>query len=86
MKIIRSDAFKRDYQELPLPIQMLFDKKIRLFMKNIHHPSFRVKKMRGHTNRWEASINMFYRYTFEIHNEHYFFRRVGPHDVVLKNP
>jgi mRNA-degrading endonuclease RelE of RelBE toxin-antitoxin system len=86
MKIVRADSFKRDYQELPATIQKLFDKKIRIFFENTNHPSLRVKKMRGHKNRWEGSINMFYRFTFEIHTDHYFFRRIGPHDAVLKNP
>lgn len=55
-------------------------------MQNIKHPSLRAKKMQGYENRWEASINMFYRVTFEIHNDYYLFRRIGPHDDVLKNP
>lgn len=86
MKIIRTDSFKKDYQELPANIQKLFDNKIRLFMENTGHPSFRVKKMKAHKNRWEASLNIFYRFTFEIHKEHYLFRRIGPHDTVLRNP
>jgi hypothetical protein len=40
--------------------------------------------MKGYENRWEASINMFYRFTFEIHTDYYLFRRIGPHDIVLK--
>ncbi len=86
MKIIRADSFKKDYQQLPLHVRKIFEKKIRLFVENIHHPSLRVKKMQGHENRWEASITMFYRFTFEIHNDYYLFRRIGPHDNVLKNP
>jgi len=86
MKIIRTNAFKEDYKRLPKPTQVKFEKKIRLFMKNIHHPSLRVKKMKGYKNRWEASIDMFYRFTFEIHSDHYLLRRIGPHDDVLKKP
>jgi len=85
-KIVRADSFKKDYQELPPSVQDLFDKKIRLFMEDIRHPSLRVKKMRGYKNRWEGSINMFYRFTFEIHTGHYLFRRIGPHDIVLQRP
>lgn len=86
MRIERTDAFKRDFQHLPAHIQELFEKKIRLFVQDIKHPSLRVRKMQGHKNRWEASINMFYRFTFQIHKDHYLFRRIGPHDDVLKNP
>jgi len=42
--------------------------------------------MRGYKNRWEASIDMFYRFTFEIHHDLYLLRRIGPHDIVLKSP
>ena len=55
-------------------------------MDNIHHPSLRVKKMKGYENRREASIKMFYRFTFEIHEDYYLFRSIGPHDDVLRNP
>lgn len=86
MKISRTESFKTDYKHLPPQAQKLFDKKIRLFIHNLNHPSLRVKKMQGHKNRWEASINMFYRFTFEIHDDHYLLRRIGPHDSILKKP
>jgi len=86
MRIVRTDSFKKDYKELPKLIQGKFEKKIRIFIQNIHHPSLRTKKMEGYKNRWEGSIDMFYRFTFEVHRDHYLFRRIGPHDEVLKNP
>jgi len=86
MRIIHTDPFKEDYKKLPKTIQDKFDKKILFFEKNIHHPSLRVKEMKGHQNRWEASIDMFYRFTFEIHKDYYLLRRIGPHDNVLKKP
>jgi len=42
--------------------------------------------MKGYKNRWEASIDMFYRFTFEIHKDLYLLRRIGPHDIILKGP
>lgn len=86
MKILRTDAFKKDFQKLPKIVQENFEKKITLFVTDIKHPSLRVKKMKGHKNRWEASIDMFYRFTFEIHHNYYLLRRIGPHDYVLKKP
>jgi len=84
MKIVRTDSFKMDYKKLPYHIQKAFEKKIRLFMEDIHHPSLRVKKLEGHENRWEASITMFYRFTFEIREGYYLLRRIGPHDILKK--
>ena len=86
MKIVRTNSFKKDYKELPKSIQEKFKKKIILFYGNIKHPSLRVKKMKGYKNRWEASIDMFYRFTFEIHKDLYLLRRIGPHDIILKGP
>lgn len=84
MKILRTDAFKEDYKNLPITVQRKFDQKIKRFMNDIRHPSLRVKKMKGHKDRWEASIDMFYRFTFEVHQDYYLLRRIGPHDAVLK--
>lgn len=86
MRITRTEGFKKDFKQLPKYVQKKFEGKIKLFMENIRHPSLRVKKMEGHTNRWEASIDMFYRLTFEMHDDFYMLRRIGPHDKVLKNP
>ncbi|GBD99641.1 hypothetical protein BMS3Abin07_01678 [bacterium BMS3Abin07] len=86
MRILRTDAFRKDYQQLPRTVQNNFEKKIRLFLVDIRHPSLRVKKMKGHKNRWEASIDMFYRLTFEIHKDYYLLRRIGPHDKALNKP
>jgi len=86
MRILRTEAFKEDYKRLPKTVQKKFDEKIRLFINDISHPSLRAKKMKGHKNRWEASIDMFYRFTFEIHRDYYLLRRIGPHDYVLKKP
>ncbi|MFH0932718.1 MAG: hypothetical protein V1832_00170 [Nitrospirota bacterium] len=85
MRILRTEAFKEDYKRLPKTAEK-FDEKIKLFINVISHPSLRVKKMKGHKNRWEASIDMFYRFTFEIHRDYYLLRRIGPHDYVLKKP
>ena len=86
MRIVRTDKFKRDFKKIPFHVQQRFVKKIVLFADDTHHPSLRVKKMKGHENRWEGSIDMFYRFTFEIHEGDFLLRRIGPHDDVLKRP
>jgi mRNA-degrading endonuclease YafQ of YafQ-DinJ toxin-antitoxin module len=86
MRIVRTEAFKKDFKKLPIATQNKFVNKINLFIKDINHPSLRVKKMEGYVNRWEASIDMFYRFTFEIHQDFYLLRRIGPHDNILRNP
>lgn len=85
MNIHFAESFKKDYQQLPAGVQQLFDRKLSILVQNSRHPSLRIKKMKGFENRWEGSINMFYRFTFEIHDDYILLRRIGPHDV-LKNP
>lgn len=85
MNIHLAESFKKDFRHLPAGVQELFEEKLKLFVQNIRHHSLRVKKMKGYKNRWEGSINMAYRFTFEIHDDHYLLRRIGPHDI-LKNP
>ncbi len=85
MNIHLAESFKKDYRYLPAGVQKLFEEKLKIFVQNIRHPSLRVRKMQGYENRWEGSINMSYRFTFEIHDDHYLLRRIGPHDI-LRNP
>lgn len=87
MIVKRTKHFDKDFVKLPLHIQnKTINKVIPTFVKNIKHPSLRTKKIKGHLNLWEASIDIFYRFTFEIHNGYYILRRIGPHDKVLRNP
>ena len=56
MKILRTGVFKEDYKKLPIPVQEKFDEKIKLFIHDIRHPSLRVKKMKGHKDRWRRAL------------------------------
>jgi len=85
MKIRTTRKFDKDYARLPEEIKNLLDRKLRIFIENQNHPSLRVKKMEGHPSIWEASINMQYRFTFQIQSNTYFLRRIGTHDI-LKSP
>ena len=63
----------------------LFEKKLSIFLKDISHPSFRIKKMEGFKNPpiWEASLTMNYRVTFEIDKEgKIIFRNIGTHAIL----
>jgi len=84
MKVFYSEAFKRDFQSLPKEIQKIAERKLKLFVKNLHHPSLRVKKMEGLQNIWEGSITKSYRFTFKIKNNICILRRVGTHNILKK--
>jgi mRNA interferase RelE/StbE len=79
-----SRRFKKEYNNLPKEIQKAFDQKLQLFLKDISHPSLRVKRIQGTKNRWEGSITMKYRFTFELSENTLIFRAIGTHDILKR--
>lgn len=77
-----SNRFKKQYRLLPQEIQAAFDAKLKLFLNNMRHPSLRVKRIQGTLDRWEGSITMKYRFTFEMPETHVIFRTIGTHDIL----
>lgn len=77
-----SRCFKKEYQKLPKEIQKSFDEKLSLLLKNPSHPSLRVKQIQGTKNRWEGSITMKYRFTFQFVETGLVFRSIGTHDIL----
>jgi mRNA-degrading endonuclease RelE of RelBE toxin-antitoxin system len=85
VKIRYSRPFGKEYEALDEVLKALADKAIDLFIQNPHHPSLRVKKMRGHKDIWEARISQGFRFTFSWENDICWLRHIGGHDV-LRNP
>jgi mRNA interferase RelE/StbE len=69
---------------LPKEVQSNFDKKLSLFLENMFHPSIRAKRIQGTKNRWEGSVTMNYRFTFELVENTVIFRTIGTHDILRK--
>ena len=77
-----SKRFRKEYQKLPVNIQKVFNDKLTLLKNNISHPSLRIKRIQGTKERWEGSVTMKYRFTFEIQDQTIFFRMIGTHDIL----
>jgi len=75
-------TFKKQYKKLPKEIQAAFDKKLALFLEDMAHPSLRVKRIQGTADRWEGSISMKYRFTFQYSHDIVIFRSIGTHDII----
>jgi len=75
-------SFKKQYKRLPKEIQDAFDKKLQLFLEDMSHPSLRVKRIQGTKDRWEGSITMKYRFTFQITGDTVIFRAIGSHRII----
>lgn len=80
-----SNRFKKQYKTLPHEIRQAFKAKLELFLKDLLHPSLRVKKIQGVENRWEGSITMKYRFTFHFDEDTVVFRTIGTHDILLRD-
>ena len=74
--------FKKQYKKLPKSIQLKFAKQFRLLIKDYRYPSLRTKKMVG-ISRFEARIDLHYRFTFEIKEANIILKTIGPHDEGL---
>jgi mRNA-degrading endonuclease RelE of RelBE toxin-antitoxin system len=85
MRIQTTKPFDRDYDDLPESIKKQTDQHLSLFIENPHHPSLRIKKIKGHPKIWEGRISKNYRFTFQIEGETYILRRIGTHNI-LKTP
>jgi len=79
-----SKRFKKEYNRLPKKIQKAFDQKLKLFLKDISHPSLRVKRIEGTKDRWEGSVTMKYRFTFQFFENTLLFRTIGTHDILSR--
>ena len=79
-----SRRFKKEYNNLPKEIQKAFDEKLSLFLKQMSHPSLRVKRIQGTKNRWEGSVTMRYRFTSKFIKERVLFRAIGTHDILKR--
>jgi len=79
-----SKRFKKEYKGLPDNIQNAFEQKLKIFLKDMTYPSLRVKRIQGTTDRWEGSITMKYRFTFQLFDNKVIFRAIGTHDILSK--
>ena len=77
-----SKRFKKEYNNLPREIQKAFDQKLQLLLQDMSHPSLRVKRIQGTKTRWEGSVTMKYRFTFEFLENGLIFRAIGTHDIL----
>ncbi|MEK7817323.1 MAG: hypothetical protein AAB281_03630 [Actinomycetota bacterium] len=86
MRVALTNTFRRDYGRLPKTAQEKVDRQIGMLAKDPHHPSLRVKKIKGTPGIWEARADRGYRMTFVVRESVMFLRRVGPHDRTLERP
>jgi len=73
---------EKQARKLPLHIVKKLHKQLLILMKNMYHPSLRVKRMEGQ-DAWEARIDFKYRFTFSKTPDQILILTLGPHDEGL---
>jgi mRNA interferase RelE/StbE len=86
MKYRRTEYFKSAFNKLPAEIQGKASKAFLLFRDNPHHPSLRVKRVRGMPGVWEGRIDIRHRFTFHFEGDMCVFRNIGKHEIIERNP
>lgn len=82
INLVFTPKFKKQYQKLPQNIQQKFTKQLKLLAGNYRHHSLRTRKMEG-IDKFEARVDLHYRFTFETAQDSIIFITIGPHDVGL---
>ena len=82
INLVFTPKFKKQYQKLPQNIQQKFTKQLKLLAENYRHHSLRTRKMAG-IDKFEARIDLHYRFTFEATQGSIIFITIGSHDTGL---
>lgn len=82
MKLTLSPEATKQLVQLPKPTQKKARKQFGLLLTNYRYPSLRTRKM-GSENKFEARIDIHYRFSFIVEEETIYILIIGPHDVGL---
>jgi mRNA-degrading endonuclease RelE of RelBE toxin-antitoxin system len=86
LNIYFSDLYLEGVERLSDDVKKTLKKKLDIMADNPRHPSLRAKKIKGHEDIFEASINMDIRITWEYFRDGILLRNIGEHDKTLNNP
>ena len=83
MKLVFTEPFKKDYEDLPAKVRSALDKALVFLITSPRHPSLRAKKLPS-TEIWYARVSRNYRFTFQHAGDFIILRRVGTHDILQR--
>lgn len=79
MRVLFTPHFHRSHAKLPAPVQKAFTKQLANLLRDLRHPSLRVKKYDEATGVWQARVTRDYRFYFTIEGDAYVLHEIGPH-------
>ena len=71
MKLSYTGSALDTLSSLPLPIRKAFYKQAGFLVQNLHHPSLRAKKYSEAEDKWQARVNLNWRFYFRIVGDSY---------------
>ena len=83
-ELVFTDTFKENYRRLPVNLQIRFDEKLELFLRDPKHPSLNIHRYHGNEDVWEGYVTQKYRFTFSITKDSICFRNIGSHGIIDK--
>jgi len=79
MKILMTEAARRDYHDLTPRLQKSVAKQLSLLLANRNHPSLNAKKFDVPNNVWQARVTRSRRFYFKIDGDTYAILRIVEH-------
>lgn len=80
MEFLYSNRFKKEYKKFSIELRETINSKLKILSENVNHPSLRTKKIQGHKNDFESSINMDIRIVWQYVAEKIYIIAIGKHD------
>jgi plasmid maintenance system killer protein len=79
MKVEYSEAVVEALENAPAAVRNAFFKQVAFLAQSLHHPSLRAKKYDESKDRWQARVNMGWRFYFRIVDDTYRILKLMPH-------
>ena len=81
MTITVTRRFEKSLKRLPPHIQRKFREQLQRLVEAPHHPSLKLKKMRGTDDIWEARVDYQYRLVFSYMPDGMLLHDIGTHQI-----
>lgn len=79
MKHIFLERFVKQLESFPIDTQNKFYKQLNFLLKNLRHPSLRAKKHDETKGIWQARVDKYIRFYFQINGETYILLEIERH-------
>jgi mRNA-degrading endonuclease RelE of RelBE toxin-antitoxin system len=79
MRVSFAPHFLRSFGKAPSAIQERFNKQLESLLKDIRHPSLRVKIVDPQKRIWQARVNGGWRFYFQVRGDTYYLLEIIPH-------